>query len=50
MFPRSKVANKFSPAKTKCSFMVTYGIAPYVDSLLLEAIEHSDNFSLFLVR
>ena len=50
MFPRSKVANKFSPAKTKFSFMITYSIVHYVESLLLEAIKHSDNFSLFFVR
>ena len=46
MFPDSKIANKFSFARTKCSYMITYGIAPYFASLRLEDIKHSDNFSI----
>ena len=46
MFPDSKIANKFSLARTKCSYMITYSIAPYFASLLLEDIKHSDNFSI----
>ena len=46
MFLDSKIANKFSLARTKCSYMTTYGIAPYFASLLLEGIKHSDNFSI----
>ena len=46
MFPDSKIANKFSLARTKCSYMITYGIAPYFASLRLEDIKHSDNFSI----
>ena len=46
MFPDSKIANKFSLARTKCSYMITYGIAPYFASLLLEDIKLTDNFSI----
>ena len=46
MFPDSESVNKFSLAKTKCSYMIAYGIAPYFASLLLEDIKHSDNFSI----
>ena len=44
MFPDIKIANNFSLARTKCSYMITYVIAPYFASLLLEDIKHSDNF------
>ena len=46
MFPDSKIANKFSLGRTKCSYMLTYGISPYFASLLLD-IKHNDNFSIF---
>ena len=46
MFPGSKITNKFSLAIKKWSYMITYGIAPYFASLLLEDIKHSDNFSI----
>ena len=42
MFPDSK----FSLARRKCSYMLTYGIAPYFASLLLEDIKLTDNFSI----
>ena len=46
IFPDSKIANKFSLATIKCSYMIAYGIAPYFASLLLKDIKHSDNFSI----
>ena len=46
VFPDSKITNKFSLARTKCSYMITYVIAPYFASLLLEDVKHSDNFSI----
>ena len=46
MFPDSKIANKFLLARTKCSYMITYGIAPYFASLLLEDIKLSESFSI----
>ena len=49
MFPDNQIAKKFSLARTKCSYMITYGIAPYFASLLLEDIKHSDNFQFLLM-
>ena len=46
MFPDSKIANKFSLARTKCSYMITCGIVPCFSSLLLEDIKYTDNFSI----
>ena len=46
MFPDSKSVNKFSLARTKCSYVIAYGIAPCFASLLLEVIKHNDNFSI----
>ena len=39
MFPDNKIANKFSLARTKCSYMIIDGIDPYFASLLLEDIK-----------
>ena len=48
MLPDSKIANKFSLARTKCSYMITFGIVivPHFASLLLEDFKQSDNFSI----
>ena len=48
MFPDNKISDKFSLTSTKCSYkmLITFGITPYFDSLLLEDIKHSDNFSI----
>ena len=46
MFPDSKSVKKFSLARTKCSYVIAYGIAPCFTSLLLEVIKHNDNFSI----
>ena len=43
MFPYIEVAKAFSWGKTKCSYLVNYGIAPYILELLniqLMELEH----------
>ena len=46
MFPDNKIADKFSLARTKRSYMMIYGIVLYFASLLIEDIKHNDNFSI----
>ena len=46
MFPDSTVASKFSLSKTKCSYLINFGLAPfYLDNLLAD-IKKSPVFSL----
>ena len=39
MFPDSKVAQDFAVGKTKCSYVIKYGIAPYFLELLNQQLE-----------
>ena len=46
MFPDSKLAKNFSLARTKCLYMQTYGIFPYLFSVLMDEIKFSDYCSI----
>ena len=46
MFPDSDIVKKFTLGKTKCSYIINYGIAPYFKEILLKAINHSPYYSL----
>ena len=48
MFPDSKITKDFSCGQTKCGYLVTHGLAPYLKKLLVEDLNELDNFvSLF---
>ena len=54
MFPDSEIAGQFSMGKTKCRYIILYGLAPHFKSKLREAINSSiysllfdENFSSF---
>lgn len=38
MFPDSSIASKFACGEKKCSYLTTFGIAPYVQELLRQAL------------
>ena len=44
MFPDSNIAKNFACGKTKCSYIVTYGLAPYFKSLLNDTLSSLDCF------
>ena len=44
MFPDSNIAENFACGKTKCSYIVTYGLAPYFKSLLIDTLSSLDCF------
>ena len=44
MFPDSNILKNFAFDKTKCSYMVTYGLAPYCKSLLNDPLSSLDCF------
>ena len=44
MFPDSSIVKNFACGKTKCSYIVTYGLAPYFKSLLNDTISTLDCF------
>ena len=46
MFPDSKIAEKFACGESKCARMARFGLAPHFKSLLVESINHADNFVL----
>ena len=46
MFPDSTIAKSFTLGKTKCSYYITYGIAPYFSDLIQTLINKSPCFSL----
>ena len=43
MFPDSKIAGKFSCGATKCTYLVTFGLAPYFKELLCRTISTEKN-------
>ena len=43
MFPDSRIAAKFSYGSNKCSYLVTFGLAPYFKGLLLKRVKESGN-------
>ena len=46
MFPDSNVANSFSMLKDKLSYVINFGIAPYITDMLIENIKQSTIFSI----
>ena len=46
MFPDSEVAQKFSLGKTKCRYMIIYGLAPYLIKQLLKEINSASFYSV----
>ena len=44
MFPDSNIAKNFACGKTKCSSIVTYALAPYFKSLLIDTLSSLDCF------
>ena len=44
MFPVSNIVKNFACGKTKCSYFVTYGLAPYFKSLLNDTFSSLDCF------
>ena len=46
MFPDSGIASKFQLDKTKCSYLINYGIGPYYKDILLKSINTSPFFSI----
>lgn len=43
MFPDSAIASKFKMGKTKCSYVIYHGLAPYFDQLLKDDILSYEN-------
>ena len=46
MFSDSEIASEFTLGKTKCSYLINYGLAPYFKDPLLREINTSEFFSL----
>ena len=46
MFPDSNVAKQFACGESKCARIACYGIAPHFKNLLVESVNHEDNFVL----
>ena len=46
MFKDSEVAKSFQLSKTKCSYILNYGLAPYFKDILLKEIKESDCFGV----
>lgn len=46
IFPDGKIASQFQLGKTKCAYMITFGIAPYVSELLYDALKEVPYYSL----
>ena len=42
MFPDSQIAQKFSCGKTKCSYLITHGLASYFDHRMLASLKDGD--------
>ena len=46
MFPDSEIAKSFQLSKTKCTYYVLYGLAPYFREILLQEIKASPAYSI----
>ena len=46
MFPDSKIGQSFTLGKTKCSYILKFGIVPYVKSLLVQSVKDSGDYIL----
>ena len=47
MFPDSDIASKFSCGETKSSYLIRYGIGPYMKTLLQQRVREDDYVLLF---
>ena len=45
MFSDSKIAHSFNLSRTKCSFIVNFGLAPFFKTMLLIVIKKSPYFT-----
>ena len=45
MFNDSQVAKKFALSKTKCAYLINYGMAPYYKETLVESAKRSPYFA-----
>ena len=46
MFTYGEIVKSFQLSKTKCSYIVNFGLAPYFKDLLLKEIKASDSFRI----
>ena len=46
MFTDSKIVKSFQLSKTKCGYIINFGLAPYFKDLLLKEIKASDCFGV----
>ena len=46
MFIDSEIAKSFQLSKTKCGYLINYGLAPYFKDVLLKSINSSEFFVL----
>ena len=46
IFPDSQIAKSFILSKTKCSYYLVFGLAPYFKETLIESIESSPSYSV----
>ena len=46
MFRHSEIAKFFQLSKTKCGYLINYGLAPYFKDVLLKSINSSEFFVL----
>ena len=47
MFPNSKIVKNFSSGKTKFSYAVCFGLAPYFKGLLTKSMSNVEHVALF---
>jgi len=47
-FPDSDIAKQFQCGRTKCSYLITYGIAPYYHDILLKHLQNPGTKYLIL--
>lgn len=46
MFPDSVIAKQFAQGESKCSYLVSFGLAPYFKNILLKKLGNSSHFVL----
>ena len=50
MFPDSQITNQFSYGKTKCTYLITFGVAPYLKELLRRILKDLDHLAWHFVN
>ena len=46
MFPDSAVANEFTCSKTKCGYLITYGLSPFFKKKMVDNVKASPYYSV----